>query len=58
MSFSGRRRVGPAAIAAGVVLIFVGVSGFAKLSGHWQSPIPNSVYERLIPVAAELDHPR
>ena len=58
MSFSGRRRVGPTAIAAGVVLIFVGASGFAKLSGHWQSPIPNAVYERLIPVAAELDHPR
>lgn len=58
LSLVGRKRTQPFVIAAGIALIFFGVTGYAKLSGHWPSPIPNAVYERLIPIAAELDHPR
>ncbi|HUL35194.1 MAG TPA: 4Fe-4S binding protein [Candidatus Eisenbacteria bacterium] len=45
------------AMAVGVALLFLGVVGFAKATGHWSSPIPNSVYERLVPNADQAAHP-
>jgi polyferredoxin len=45
------------AMAAGIALLFLGVAGFAKVTGHWQSPIPNSVYQRLVPTADQTEHP-
>ncbi len=54
----GRGRTQPLAIAAILALVFFGIVGVAKWSGHWQSPIPAAVYQRLIPQASELDHPR
>jgi polyferredoxin len=51
-----RRPVRASWIAAAVVVIFVGVTGWAKLSGHWHSPIPAAVYERLVPVASQFAH--
>jgi polyferredoxin len=53
-----RRRVAPQWIAAGVAFIFLGFVGVAKLTGHWDSLIPVAMYERLVPHAHELDHPR
>jgi polyferredoxin len=58
MKALARKRVQPWMIAAGVSIIFFGLVGYAKFSGHWDSDVPNSVYERLIPNAAELTHPR
>ena len=58
MSLAGRKRTEPIAIAAGILLIFAGVVGYAKMSRHWDSPIPQTVYDKFIPIAAELDHPR
>ena len=45
------------AMAAGIALLFLGVAGFAKATGHWESPIPNAVYERLVPNADQAAHP-
>ncbi len=45
------------AMAAGIALLFLGLVGFAKTAGHWNSHIPNAVYQRLIPHANEATHP-
>jgi polyferredoxin len=45
------------AMAAGIAVLFFGVAGFAKATGHWQTPIPQAVYERLVPNANQAAHP-
>ena len=53
-----RRKSLPAwAMAAGIAALFLGVAGFAKATGHWNSPIPNAVYEQLVPNADQAAHP-
>ncbi|MBL8178282.1 MAG: 4Fe-4S binding protein [Bryobacterales bacterium] len=52
-----KRWVDPRLIAAAIVLVFVGVAGAARWTGHWDSPIPDSMYRRLVPQAHELGHP-
>jgi polyferredoxin len=56
---SKRKRKGlPAwAMAAGIALLFLGLAGFAKFTGHWNSPVPNAVYQQLIPHANSVAHP-
>jgi len=45
------------AMALGIAVMFLGVAGFAKATGHWNTPIPASVYERLVPNAEQAAHP-
>ena len=45
------------AMAAGIAVLFLAVAGFAKSTGHWESAIPASVYERLVPNADQAAHP-
>lgn len=45
------------AMAAGIAVLFFGIAGFAKVAGHWNSPIPDAVYERLVPNADQAAHP-
>jgi len=45
------------ALAAGIALMFLGMAGFAKATGHWNSPVPDAVYQRLVPNADEAAHP-
>jgi polyferredoxin len=53
-----RRASVPAwAMAAGIAVLFFGVAGFAKATGHWNSAIPTAVYERLVPNADQAAHP-
>jgi polyferredoxin len=54
-----RKRQGlPAwAMAVGIALLFIGLAGFARVTGHWNSPVPNSVYKQLIPHADSVQHP-
>lgn len=52
-----RRYVHPRAVAAGIALLFFGIVGFAKLTNHWDSPIPDVMYQKLIPRAREFGHP-
>ena len=51
------RRVPAWTIAAGTLVLFFGVVGYAKLSGHWITEIPGHVYSALIPHANEFTHP-
>ena len=53
-----RRRVVPGwAMAAGIALLFLGVCAAARWTGHWDTRIPDGVYEKLIPRANEFGHP-
>jgi polyferredoxin len=53
-----KRRGLPAwAMAAGIALLFLGLAGFAKVTGHWNSPVPNSAYQQIIPHADSVAHP-
>jgi polyferredoxin len=45
------------AFAAGIAVIFFGMVSYAKLTGHWNTQIPNQVYLRLVPTANEQAHP-
>jgi polyferredoxin len=53
-----RRRALPAwAMAAGIAALFFGITGYARLSGHWQTYLPDSVYQQLVPHADQATHP-
>lgn len=52
-----RRRVPGWAMAAAIVLIFCGATGWAMWAGHWQTHVPDEVYRELIPRAHEFSHP-
>ncbi len=53
----GRRRVPAWAMAAGIALLFLGITGWAQLAGHWRTELPARVYLELIPRAHEFRHP-
>lgn len=57
MGSAGKRPVRGWQVAAGVGLIFFGLVGYAKLTNHWQTPLPQQVYLRLVPTANEQQHP-
>lgn len=44
-------------MAAGIAILFFGLVGYAKLSGHWDTHLPDSVYFRLVPLANQQQHP-
>jgi len=56
---SKRKRNGmPAwAVATGIALLFLGLVGFAKATGHWNTPVSNAVYQELVPHANQAQHP-
>jgi ferredoxin len=54
----GRVRTEPVWVAAALAVLFFGGVGWAKWSGHWDSPIPQAIYQELIPHANDYDHPR
>ncbi len=45
------------AIAAGIALIFFGLVGYARVTGHWNTNISDQVYMYLVPHADEAAHP-
>ena len=51
------RKISPVAIAAGIAILFFGLVGFAKVSGHWQTNLPSEIYQQLVPTANEASHP-
>ena len=57
MAAPQKRRIPAWAIAAGVTVLFVGLCGYARWTGHWTTDIPSDVYFRLIPHANEFTHP-
>jgi polyferredoxin len=55
----GRSRAIPTwAFAATIAVIFAGIVGYARLSGHWHSNIPDAVYRELVPAANSFAHPQ
>jgi polyferredoxin len=57
LSLSRRRRVPALAVAVGVVMLFLGLVGYAKATGHWQTTTDEAIYFELIPNASEFGHP-
>ncbi len=45
------------ALAVGIAVIFLGIVGFAKSEGYWQSRVDNATYQQLVPHANEATHP-
>ena len=52
-----RRPVTPLAMAAIIAFIFLGTVLVARATNHWQTHIPNSVYQSLVPNADQASHP-
>ena len=53
-----KRRAIPAwSMAAGIAIIFFGLVGYAKFTGHWNTDLPKQVYLQLVPNASEQQHP-
>ncbi len=52
-----KRRVAAWMMAAGMAVVFFGFVGYARWSGRWSSPIPDSTYEMLLPRLDMLSHP-
>jgi polyferredoxin len=52
-----RRKIPYWAMAAGIAVLFVGIVGYAKAAGYWQTDLPSQVYQELVPRAHEFAHP-
>jgi polyferredoxin len=44
-------------MAAGIAVLFLGIVGYAKTAGIWQTSVPRSVYIELVPQADQASHP-
>ena len=56
MSAPRKIRVPAWAFAAGIALVFLGVTGYARWTRHWNTDVPTQVYMQLIPRANDLEH--
>jgi len=45
------------AMAAAIAFLLLGAVSVARLTSHWQSRIPNTTYEHLVPQADSAAHP-
>jgi polyferredoxin len=52
-----RRRLQPWQVAAAIAIIFFALVGYAKLTHHWQTRLPDKVFLQLVPSANEQQHP-
>ena len=48
----------PWGVAAIVVVLFVGVIGYARWRGYWETNLPDATYFELVPNASSFAHPR
>jgi polyferredoxin len=56
-SLPRRRKIPAWALAAGIAAVFFGTVALAKVSGHWDTYLPNETYQRLIVRVSEFTHP-
>jgi polyferredoxin len=55
----GRSRAIPTwAVATTIAVIFLGIVGYAQITGRWHSNVPDRVYRTLIPEADTFAHPQ
>src|ERR1039457_4535844 len=53
-----KRRAIPAwSMAAGIAILFLGVVGYAKATGQWNTNLPRQIYLELVPNASTQEHP-
>jgi len=45
------------AMAAAIAVLFLGIVGFARTAGYWNSDIPDYLYRQLVPQANQISHP-
>lgn len=57
MSVAGRRRLPAWAMAVAIAILFLGIVGYARVTGAWTAELPDAVYFHLIPRAHEFTHP-
>ena len=56
---AGRRAIVPPwALAAGLLVLFLGIVGYARVAGYWNTSLPDELYFDLIPRASQFAHPR
>jgi polyferredoxin len=51
-----RRALKPRTVAAVLALVFFGLIGAARITGHWQTNISRQIYMELVPNAENFDH--
>jgi polyferredoxin len=51
MSAPRKRRVPAWSMAAGIAVLFLGITGYAQWTGHWRTDLPSRIYLELIPQA-------
>ena len=55
----GRSRAIPTwAVATAIAVIFVGIVGYAQITGRWHSNVPDAAYRELVPAADSFAHPQ
>jgi polyferredoxin len=57
LSVSRKRRIPLVATAAGIAVIFLALVVLARLTGHWETTLPDQIYFALVPKADTLGHP-
>ena len=57
--FSAPRRTAVPVWAVGtmIAVLFFGLVSYAKLSGHWDTRLPQQIYFQLVPQASQTQHP-
>lgn len=50
------RALEPRVVAALLALVFFGLIGAARATGHWQTNLPRKIYMQLVPDADNFDH--
>jgi polyferredoxin len=57
MALPGGRPLLPMLHVILLTVVFFGIIGAARLTGHWQSDVPYDDYKVLVPEASHFDHP-
>jgi len=57
LSLPAKRRLPAWSVAAGIAILYLGIVGYAKWRGAWESMIPDTVYREYVPVASQFQHP-
>ena len=52
-----KRTLGPVAVACVLMYLLLAVVLFARMTNHWKTEMPRSVYLRLVPYADQVTHP-
>jgi Pyruvate/2-oxoacid:ferredoxin oxidoreductase delta subunit len=45
-------------LATTITILFLGIVGYARITGHWHSNVPDALYRELVPAADSYAHPQ